>query len=577
MRTALAVFVPIVLVLAGANSPSQTLFIHADVLTMDASRSRATAVLLVGRRVAAVGASGDMLARSIPGTTIVDLGGKTLMPGFIDAHSHFPASHMATTGLDLAAPPVGTVDTIATLLARISAAATIRGNNAWLLGFNYDDALLREGRHPTRIELDAAAPHNPVYLSHSSGHMGVANSRALSALGIDWQSPDVNLSVQLNDQQSAERTNNAAHALIGRDTSGLANGLLQEGAAPTLSSLLKHIPRSRLLDVLFAARDAYLASGVTTVQNGHADTGMSWLLYSAQLLKLLPQRVIVWPAHLTVARYWTNATPGLFASPPNSDNFRNGAVKIIVDGSPQGRTAWLSAPYLATGDEESDNTGVANLDPDALEETVLRYHRAGQQLALHGNGDAAIDAILDAVEYAQARSPRTDTRHLLVHGQTLRHDQLPRLKQLNMGVSFFIGHTYFWGDWYRKRVLGETRAATISPLGWADDFGVNYSLHTDAPVTPMHPMQMIWSASERRTLSGVVLGPDQRIDRYRALEAITIDAAWQNHLEASRGSIAVGKLADLIVLSDNPLVADDVRQVRVEQTWIDGKLQYSRN
>ncbi|MEE9321192.1 MAG: amidohydrolase [Granulosicoccus sp.] len=576
-RTALAVFIPIILVLAGANSPSQTLFINADVLTMDAARSRASAVLIVGRRIVAVGTSDDILSRSKPGASIVDLGGKTLLPGIIDAHSHFPASHLATAGLDLAAPPVGTVDTIATLLARISAAATIRGKDAWLLGFNYDDALLKEARHPTRIELDATAPDNPVYLSHSSGHMGVANSRALSAFGIDWQSPNANAPEYLDGLRPGGQKNHAVSELIGLDEAGQASGLLQERAAPKTSTLLKHIPRRRLLDVLFAAHDAYLESGVTTVQNGHATTAMSWLLYSAQLLGLIPQRVIVWPAHLTAARFWSNGTPGILASPPNNDSFSTGAVKIIVDGSPQGQTAWLSAPYMATPIEKFGDTGVANLDLTELKDTVLHYHRAGQQLALHGNGDAAIDIILDAVAYAQTHSPRTDTRHLLVHGQTLRRDQLPRLKQLDMGVSFFVAHSYFWGDWYRQRVLGEARAASISPLAWADEFGVNYSLHTDAPVTPMRPMQMIWSASERMTLSGVVLGPELRIDRYRALEAITIDAAWQNRLDASRGSIEVGKLADLIVLSENPLTALDVRQIRVEQTWIDGKLQYSRH
>lgn len=569
-------FVPVILVLAGANSPSQTLFINANVLTMDAARSRANAVLLVGRRIVTIGTSDEILSHRKPGDSVVDLGGKALLPGIIDAHSHFPASHLATTGLDLAAPPVGTVDTMATLLSRISAAATIRGKDAWLLGFNYDDALLQEGRHPTRIELDAAAPNNPVYLSHSSGHMGVANSRALRALGIDWQSPETNTSENLDGVRPGGRKNNAASKLIGLDKFGQANGLLQESAAPKMSTLLKHIPRSRLLDVLFTARDAYLESGVTTVQNGHTSTAMSWLLYAAQLLGLFPQRMVVWPAHLTAARYWTDGTPGMFASPPDSNRFHSGAIKIVVDGSPQGQTAWLSAPYMTSTVEKFGDTGVANLELKALKDIVLRYHRAGQQLALHGNGDAAIDAILDAIEYAQALSPRTDARHLLVHGQTLRSDQLPRLKQLDMGISFFVAHSYFWGDWYRQRVLGEARAATITPLTWADESGVRFSLHTDAPITPMHPMQMIWSASERKTLSGVVLGPELRVDRYRALEAITIDAAWQNRLDASRGSIEVGKLADLIVLSENPLTASDVRQVRIEQTWIDGKLHYSR-
>jgi len=211
-----------------------------------------------------------------------------------------------------------------------------------------------------------------------------------------------------------------------------------------------------------------------------------------------------------------------------------------------------------------------------LERLVSRYHRAGFQLALHGNGDAAIDAIIEALAMAQAEYPRQDTRHFVVHAQTIRPDQLASLSRLHVGVSFFPTHTYYWGDWYSTRVFDDARARQISPLAIADELGVRYTIHSDAPVTPVSPMQMLWSAVNRRTLSDVQLGPNLVVSRMRALRAMTIDAAWQNHLDSDRGSLEVGKLADVISLSDNPLLANDVRAINVSQVWIGGIERYRR-
>lgn len=560
--TLMAILVSL-LALARSASPDRVLFINADIHTMDRSNSRSSAMLVVAGVIQAVGLSEVLRETAPPGTRVVDVGGRVMFPGFVDAHSHFPASHLRRAGLDLSAPPVGTVSDLQTLLSRVEASTMLRDEGKLILGFNYDNALIDEGRHPTRVELDAVSPDHPVWLAHSSGHMGVANSLALERFG--------------------------------REVSG--NGLLQESDAPVLSSLVSDLPLGRLLRVLFDARDAYLAAGVTTVQNGHASRSAAWLLRITQAIGVLPQRVIIWPANDHLGDELLNdASRSPFLLPASSDSYHTGAVKLIVDGSPQGLTAWLSTPYPPSAGKPDDYTGIPVIDAENLNRLVSDYHQAGYQLALHGNGDAAIDAILDAVERAieeKTEKERTgkngtdqgrlkgesgeavDPRHFIVHAQTLRKDQTVRMRALNVSASFFPAHTFYWGTWHEEVALGPVRAANISPLAWADAAGVRYTLHADSPVTPMQPMQMVWSATKRETLQGRVLGPDLRISRTRAFRAITIDAAWQNHMERFSGSLEPGKRADFIVLDGDPMTAEDVRDVRVDETWIDGVREYA--
>ncbi len=407
--------------------------------------------------------------------------------------------------------------------------------------------------------------------------MGVGNSLALAALGH-------------NDQITDDSAPALRGAQVGRDFNGRLNGLLQEGAAPPLSTLLRELPKGRLLNVLSSARDEYLAAGVTTLQNGYADIPSMYLLLWARRLGLLPQRVVVWPAHDKVGgrisitdNPSTGSTPSTLLSaalgwsPSHPASLSVSAVKLIADGSPQGRTAWLTEAYLADDQLAPGYRGFPTQSTSSFKDLVRHYHSAGFQLALHGNGDASIDLIIDALNDAQQAVPRNDARHILVHAQTVRADQLEKLAALNASVSFFPTHTYFWGDWYRLRVLGEARAQQISPLATADQFSVRYTVHSDAPVTPMDPMQMLWSATTRQTLSGKTLGPDLVVSRARVLRAMTLDAAWQNHLDQDRGSLETGKLADLIVLSGDPLLAEDVRRLHVLQVWIGGREVYRRS
>jgi len=165
---------------------------------------------------------------------------------------------------------------------------------------------------------------------------------------------------------------------------------------------------------------------------------------------------------------------------------------------------------------------------------------------------------------------------VLVHGQLVRADQLKKLASLDISVSFFPAHTYYWGDWYKDVILDSERAEAISPLALADEAGVKFSIHSDAPVTPISPLEILWSATTRQTYSGKSLGADLAISPERALRALTIDSAWQNRVETDRGSLEVGKLADFLVLSGNPLTTSDVRNLSIDEVWINGKLEFTR-
>lgn len=536
-------------------------FVNGQIITMNPNDRVVEAMLVEDGRITALGTNSAIKSQITASDRVIDLQGHTVLPGFIDAHSHFPASGIRAVSVDLSPPPTGTTNTIEILLSRVADATTNRDKDEWLLGYNYDNTVLSQGKHPTRQQLDAVAPEHPVYLWHNSGHMGVANSRALQLLNID------------------ENTVPTASGVIGRDVqTGLLNGLLQESAAPPLSRIVGQFSLTKQWRILTAARDQYLANGVTTVQNGFAGLNMMRLLRLTNFLKLLPQRVVVWPAHEKPGiekKYAHPVTPTTNTSSAASFNFREGAIKIIVDGSPQGMTAYLSEPYFNPKNKPANYRGITLIDQDSLTALVTRYHTDGYQLALHGNGDEAIEYIINAVAFAQSKKRREDARHIIVHVQTIRLDQIVRLRKLGITPSFFNSHTYYWGDWHRTQSLGPVRAANISPARWASDVGLRYSLHSDAPVTPINPLQLLWSATHRKTVSGYELGPDQRIDIETALRAVTIDAAWQNHIEASVGSLEAGKLADFVVLSQDPRTADDVRQIQVLSTYIDGVERYS--
>ncbi len=538
--------------------PAHQVFINGNVLTMDANNTVAEAVAVRSDLIEAVGSSDDIMALVTADTTVVDLRGRTLVPGFIDAHGHFPGSGMSAIAADLNSPPIGNINTMAEVLGALSERAESTPEGDWVTGFGYDDTLLAEMRHPTRAELDAISTQHPVVAMHVSGHMVVVNSVALARVGIDASTP------------------NPEGGVIGRRAgSQEPNGLLEETARLSVMHEMQDLGVLAVYRMMKSAVNEYASIGVTTAQSGgvSAQLGKGLVLFSK--LGVIPQRLILFAFETDFGEELLNGD--FQAEDYSAERVQMAAVKIVADGSIQGYTGYLSRPYHTPYHGDANYAGYAAVPREKLFKQVLDLHRAGYQIAIHGNGDESIEDILDAFEAAQQAHPVDDPRMILIHSQMAREDQVARMQALGVTPSFFSAHTYYWGDRHRDIFIGPDRAAVISPARWAQQYGVRFSSHLDTPVTPMLPLQAVWSQVFRQTSGGEVLGPEQRIGVMDALRAVTIDAAWQVFQEDNRGSLEPGKYADLVVLSGNPL--DEpmaMRELQVERTVIGGATIYQR-
>lgn len=541
-------------VLLREGAPGPKAYIGGIVLTMDRENRIAEALATRGERIELVGTRQEVEAWARENDAeIVELEGRTLLPGFIDAHGHFPGEGVRAVFVDLNPPPTGDVEDIPGVIERLRARAAETEPGEWISGIGYDDTLLAERRHPTRHDLDAASTAHPISVSHISGHLNVVNTRGLEELGLTADSED------------------PVGGVIRREPDGTPNGVLEETAAAPLTELL--LPSGREAYEIFAAAiERYLANGVTTAQSGATTPAIYRALDWAAWSGTLPLRVVVWPDRL--------ASDQILAGELEATSWgplwlRHGATKLIADGSIQGYTGYLSEPYAVPPGDDPGYRGYPRIQREELFRLVDRYHSAGLQVAVHGNGDAAIDDILDAYQAAQARTPRADARHVIIHAQMAREDQLDRMKELGVIPSFFVLHTFYWGDRHRELFMGEERAARMSPAGSALRRGLLFTIHADSPIVPMEPLRLVWSAVNRRTRSGFELGADQKIGVMDALRAVTIDAAYQHFEDDIKGSLEPGKLADLVVLSSSPL--DDperIDEIEVVETIVGGKSVY---
>ncbi|TFG95227.1 MAG: amidohydrolase [Myxococcales bacterium] len=532
----------------------RTVYLGGPVLTVDATDRVVEALGVEGERIAAVGGREEVLAWGGSRARIVELAGRALAPGFIDAHGHFPGAGIPGIYEDLNSPPVGDLRSIDDIVARLAERAASTEEGEWVVGWSYDDTLLSDRRHPTRGDLDRASTRHPIVVWHISGHLCVANSAALERAGIDAAHTDPD------------------GGRIRRDARGRPDGVLEETATELLGAWVPKLGIRQSLAILREATRRYLAAGVTTAQNGYAEADhLSGLLWASRL-GLFPIRLVVWPGAEAAERILDGT---LAFDPPAGSRVRRGAVKLIADGSIQAYTGYLGEPYHVLPGEDPGYRGYPRMARDELIRRVGHFHRAGWQVAVHGNGDAAIDDVLDAFEAAQREAPREDARHVLIHAQMARDDQLDRMQALAVIPSFFVLHTFYWGDRHREIFLGPERAARISPTPSAELRGLRFTLHADSPVVPMEPLRIVWAAVNRRTTSGRELGPAERISPQRALRAVTIDAARQHFQEGELGSLEPGKLADLVILSASPL-EDPARidEIRVLETIIWGRSEW---
>ncbi len=541
-----------------AAKGADTIFTGEHIITMEAQENAPTAVAVRGERIVWMGSRDDVDAHTGPETKVVELGERALLPGFIDAHGHIASVGITLQMANLASPPVGGVTNIAELQDELRAhmAKQTLAADSWVVGRGYDDSLLKEQRHPTRSDLDAVSTEHPIALVHVSGHLAAANSKALQIAGINADTPDPD------------------GGIIRRLANGEPNGVLEESATYPLRGYMYSVNTDPMASVS-AALAEYASYGITTAQDGAASAEVVSLLQAAAAADMLNLDVVAFPLTRKA-----EPLPEAWAVGEYNKRFKVGGVKLMLDGSPQGKTAFLSKPYAVPPKGlDADYRGYPSLPMPQVQSLVSYYLNAGIPILAHANGDAAGDMLIQAVTKGLAGNTALDHRTVMIHAQAARKDQLDEMAALNMIPSFFSAHVFYWGDWHRDSVFGAERAANISATRSAVRRNMHFTLHNDAPVVPPNVMRLLWATTNRLTRSGQVLGADQRLTTYEALRAVTVDAAYQAFEEKDKGTLALGKLADLVILSKNPLLmpSTELQSVTVEQTWSHGRQVYERS
>jgi predicted amidohydrolase YtcJ len=476
--------------------------------------------------------------------TEIDLKGATLLPAFLDGHGHIYFTGMVSMLANLLPPPDGpgaNVNSIVNTMIEFKDSPEGQWEMSkfqWLIGNGYADSQLAEKDHPKASDLDKISTEIPVLIMHQSGHLGSVNTKALEMMG--WTSAE---------------TPDPKEGRLRRNEDGTPNGVLEENAFFTvLLTALKNIDEEVNHKAIELGQLQYAQYGYLTAQDGRT---------TPDQVRAMEQEAKEGLLYLDIVSYPDMRIPGstdLFQTPyynPNhsySNNFRLGGVKLTLDGSPQGKTAWLTQHYhMPPVGESSDYKGFPIMSDSLADFYVEEAFKNHWQIICHTNGDAAIDQYLNAIEKAQVNYNYDDHRTVIIHGQTIRKDQIGRAAQLNVDASLFPMHTFYWGDWHVESVLGHPRADYISPCVDAVEAGLNVTSHHDAPVTFPKSMRVLDATVNRVTRSGEVLGPDQRLTPYQGLKTLTEWAAIQYFEEDTKGTLTKGKYADFVILDQNPL------------------------
>ncbi len=546
----------------GCRPAADTIFFGDNIVTMDPDQPTVEAVAVLGETITSAGTLEDVMALRGDHTRVVDLGANALLPGFIDAHGHFLGAGRALDALSLHSPPVGDVTNIDELVAKVRRWIEEKGipPGETVSGGGYDDSLLDEGRHPTRYDLDRISTEHPIVLRHVSGHLTAVNSLALSNSGITADTPDPDG----GQIRRVAGSNEPSGVLAGR-----ARGLLNSGGGGGYPQTLDYLD-----ELVRKSVGVYLGYGTTTIQLGGRT--------SPEMVEAIRAAAEREPLDADLAVF-TSDDAIVDSELHYEGEYRNGVrvagAKLFLDGSPQGRTAWVTEPYVeGPPGAPADYRAYGTMDPDEYKARVKPLLERGVPFLVHGNGDAAMDLMMDGVEEGlEGIDGMPDHRSVIIHAQLMRADQLDRAAQLGVMPSFFSAHTFFWGDWH-VRSFGEQRGTNISPARWAIERGVPFTMHNDAMVVPPDIMRLVSIAVNRKSRSGRVLGPHQRLTVQEALHAVTLGAAYQYFEEDTKASITVGKQADLVILGENPLTADraELEHIPIVETFSRGRSVFQR-
>ena len=530
------------------------IYYNGDILTMEDTRTEPEAVLISDGIIAFTGSLKEAV-RAAHQPEMTDLNGRTLMPAFIDGHSHISLVAQFSQFADLSG-----CESFADIKMRLTAFQKEKkiGDGGAVIGVGYDHNFLDEKKHPDKNVLDEVSDQIPVFVLHASGHMGVGNSVLLKEAGIDASAPDMEGS------------------RFGRIPGSMEpDGYAEETKALNLllARVYAKIPGDPKAQIE-KAQELYLSHGITTIQDGAASGQDMETLFEAAKEGLLKADVVSYVlvgeepekleqeyAELKKA-YW--------------NHLKLGGRKVILDGSPQGKTAWLSKPYVG----EEEYRGYPAMEQEKVQTYIRNAIENGVQILAHCNGDAAAQQWIDSFEKAMEQcgvSKEDNLRPVMIHCQTVRKDQLLRMKNIGMIPSMFVDHVYYWGDIHLKN-LGEERAEAISPAKSAFEQGLCVNFHQDSPVVPPDMLHTVWCAVNRVTREGKILGEEERVDVFEALKAVTINGAYAYFEEDKKGSITEGKLADLVILDRNPLKTpvSELKDIKVTETLKEGETVYRK-
>jgi len=517
------------------DSVADSVYIGEHIISMTGSNPGAVAVR--GDRIVATGSAQEITPLIGESTRVIELGEQALLPGFIDAHGHFSALARTADYVDLSPPPVGGAESIADIVRalRLEIEQSSIPVGTLVTGFGYDDSLLEERRHPTRFDLDEASTSHPIVIRHVSGHLAVGNSLALADAGISAETPD------------------PAGGIVRRLEDGAPDGVMEETAMTLLPDAVASLTAERFAELRRQALQIYAGYGITTIQDSNLPLDYIEMLRQEAASEAYPVDMVAY----AMANPLSDEVLDSIELEQNYVNgFRLGGIKFTLDGSPQGRTAWLTEPYeQGPPGAAEDYVAYPSYEPSEYLRRIPAIIERGLPALVHVNGDAAIDLMLEGLESIAQQGPLPDHRSVAIHAQLARPDQLDRMRELGVLPSFYAVHPFFWGDWHRLS-FGDERASFISPLRAALDRGIPITIHNDSPVVPPDIMRLVSIAVNRETRSGYVLGPDQRVDVMEALHAVTLGAAYQYFEENEKGSLEAGKRADFVILAQDPRIVE---------------------
>jgi len=531
---------------------------NGNVISVDTKHTVAQAVALRDGIIVRVGTNNDMELLIGEETMVMDLAGKTVVPGFIDAHTHNVYIGEFLFNFNLLNMATELNPSIVDVQQRIKERAKETTKGDWIGGRNLDPNSLKEERWPTREELDAAAPENPVILTIRGGHACVVNSRALELAGITKDTP------------------NPEGGIIEKDpATGKPTGVLRD--VPLMKTVVPQATLEDLKDGLAAASEEYVKTGVTsTCDAGAIDKPDSYRAYQ----EAVAESRLKTRTYLMIREEFYRKNDFGLRTGFGNNRLRLGAVKLLVDGSIQCFTCAFYEPYLNKGTRGFEGLRYTQ---EHLNEIVAEAHRLGYQVAIHAQGDYGITVAVNAIEHAMEKYPRDDPRHRIEHTLCPTMEDLERMKALGIIANFYLFHPWFWGDLHINNFIGKERADRMVPVKTAMEMGIVSCAHSDCPVCtpndpvwPSNPLWGIWCAVNRKTRSGVDIGPQEKLTPMEALRVYTINGAYSSFEEDIKGSIEPGKLADMVVLSDNPLEVDpwEIRNITVEKTIIGGEIVY---